>query len=160
MLPVIARAASVTILLAAAAACSSGATTSPPPVPTAAPASGADRAAIEQVFGDYDNALLARDFTTACSLTAPQASTALIKSVAAQGSRVTTCEQAFTALYAIPEARGSLDADARTSKINNVTVAGDTATVTYSGNENGQSQKALTNKLQRIDGHWLMVGDS
>ncbi len=164
------------LVVVAATAC--GGTATSTAAPTAAPATSAaapattadaptsaaagtdsDQAAVEKTFQDYNKALLARDFTTACSLTAPSATDALIKALNAQGAQVSTCEDAFKAVYAVPAASGPLDQAAQSSQISAVSVSGDIATVTYSGEANGQRREGLTNKMQRIDGQWKLLGN-
>ncbi|GAA3229994.1 hypothetical protein GCM10017691_22560 [Pseudonocardia petroleophila] len=168
MMTVITRAAAAAVLVLAASCSSTGTPAAPTGAePTTAPAATAsagappeDRAAIEQVFADYNAALLARDFAASCALTAPEAVQQLIDAVAAQGARAGTCEEAFAAVYAVPEAAAPLDSAARTAEIQDVAVDGDTASVTFSGEANGRRVEGLVNRMQRIDGRWRLLGSS
>lgn len=134
------------------------------PAPTAAtvepaPASASDRPAIEKVLEEYDAAVLARDFATACSLLVPEAGPALVDAVNAGGGMVTTCEQAYAAAYAGAYAARQLDEAARSLTISDVTVAGDTASVTFSSEIDGQKLDGLTHKMRRADGRWQILGN-
>lgn len=111
------------------------------------------------MFAGYDKALLARDFTTACSHMALSTSQGMITALAAGGAQVTSCEEALTAVYAVPEAAGSLDEAARSATITDVAVDGDIARVTYSGEAGGRRSTGLVQKMQRTDGRWLLLGN-
>lgn len=157
-------------LVLVATACSGGApapaapapTVAAVPVPTApaAPSAdpGADRAAIEQTLADYDRALLARDFAAACALLTPQAADGVVRQLSARGATTGSCPEAFAVVYAQQGAAELLDSAARTTRVDDVAVAGDTARVTYSGEAGGRRQEGLTTTLQRIDGAWRVQG--
>jgi predicted lipid-binding transport protein (Tim44 family) len=149
-----------TAALLLAAACSSATPAAAPPPTTAATptVSAADRAAVEKTYADFNAALVARDFATACSLTDPAANDALVKALTAQGVKVTTCEEAFKAVYAVPAAAAQLDEATKTTGIDDVAIAGDVATVTYRVSQNGQVKTGLTKKLQRFGGQWKLLG--
>ena len=65
-----------------------------------ATACGSDpQAEIAEAFRGYHTAVLARDFPTACSYNAPEATAKLLTSLATQGVTATTCEQALTVVF-------------------------------------------------------------
>lgn len=169
MLAVIMRTlASAALVLAAATACGGTVTpTGAPPATTAsssaapstpAPPEAADRAAVEKAFDDYNRALLARDFATVCATLSPQAAQQVVTMVAGNGGQAGTCQEAFTAVYADPSTAALLDQAARSIRIDDIAVSGETATLTYSGEANGQRAEGLTGRLQRIDGRWRVAG--
>src|SRR4051812_46182442 len=106
-------------------------------------ACGADpKDAVGQTFKDYYAALLARDFPTACSYTAPESTQALLSALATQGIRATTCEDAFTAVFNEPGAADISDTIARTAKIDDIAVNGNDATIKWTATVDGQAQSA------------------
>jgi hypothetical protein len=129
--------------------------TSPPP----GVGSEADRAEIEAVFQGYYEALLARDFTTACALNAPETTEALLADLASQGVQVGSCEEAFETIYATPGAPEVADGIAATAQIQDVRVDGDVATISWSAEVEGQ-RPTVTNDLRRIDGQWRLLDTS
>jgi hypothetical protein len=160
--------AAVAALVLVLSGCSSdaegdGATAEAPPPASAAPttaAPGGDpsgrEAAVETVFRSYYEALLARDFATACALNAPETNQALLQNLAAQGGQAATCEEALSQIYAAPEAAALADGVASTAEIQDVTVEGETATVTWSA-QVGEQRRTVTNELRLIDGQWRLL---
>lgn len=160
------------VLVTALASCSGGpapagtdaATGTPPPsgesatAPGSAPgAAGGDAAAVETAFARYNQALADRDFTTACALNAPEPIEALLAGVEeAMGQRPADCVEAFEIVYATPGAAEAADSTTTTSEIQDVTVTGDTATVTWSAEVQGMRQ-TVTSGLRLIDGGWRLV---
>lgn len=131
--------------------------TSAPAEPPAAPQGGeTERAAVEAAFRGYYEALLARDFPRACALTAPETREKLLENLAAQGGQAATCEEALTQIYASPANAELADNVAKTLQIQEVTVDGDTATITWSAEVQGQ-RPVVTNQLRLIDGQWRLL---
>jgi len=128
----------------------------PPPATTAAPDPASDRQAVEAVFHDYYEALLARDFATACAFNAPETTQQLLANLEARGITAATCEEALTAVYAIPGAAETVDKIVAGATVQGVTVSGDTATITWSAEVNG-TRNSTTSQLRRIDGEWRLV---
>ncbi len=170
--PVINRAATIVSALVAAGVVLSACTAATGGNPAAAPPSAAPSAtqpggvtatgeegAVETTFRSYYQALLARDFTTACALNAPETNAKLIENLAAQGTRTASCEEALTKIYGTSGAADIADAVANTAQIQAVTVDGDTATITWSAEVAGQ-RPTVTNTMRRIDGQWRLVDTS
>jgi hypothetical protein len=136
--------------------------TAAPPTPNAAPSATpapvdpGERAAVETVFRSYYQALLVRDYATACALNAPETNARLLEDVAAEGTPVATCEEALAAVYAIPGAAPVADAVGATAQVQDVAVAGDQATVSWSFEVQGRRQP-VTTTLRRIDGQWRLL---
>ena len=129
------------------------------PTPTGAP--GDADAEIRAVFGRYTKALLDRDFATACALMTEDAAAPIASALARNGGPSgLTCVQAFEAIYRVPQAAAGLDDATRGIRIDSVEVAGDTATVTYSGAAAGNPVTGLRATLTRIDGKWRVEGTS
>jgi ABC-type transport system substrate-binding protein len=146
---------------AAADSAAPSATGSAAPSGTAAPdaAATADAAAVETVFRGYYEALIARDFATACTLNAPETTAKMLENLKAQGLTAATCEEAFTTIYAIPGAAEAADGIARSAEIQDITVNGDDATITWSAEVQGQ-RPTVTNGVRRIDGQWRLLDTS
>lgn len=131
---------------------SGGATATP-----SAPSRTVDEAAVETAFRSYYQALLTRDWPTACGLAAPATVARLLENLRTQGGiTVATCEEAYTAIYANAAAAAAADGIARTAEIQKIEVAGENATITWSASYNGQ-HPVVTNKLVRSDGKWLLL---
>jgi hypothetical protein len=111
---------------------------------------------ITQTFKSYYTALLARDFTSACSYTAPESTPALLSALATQGIQARTCEDAFTAVFNEPGAADVSDTIARTAKITDIQVDGDEATVKWTSTVDGQDQPA-TYGMHYVDSQWKLV---
>ena len=121
------------------AGCSSStsgtATTSQPT--SSSSASGPDAAAVERVFTDYYQALLARDFAKACSYNAPETNKALLDNVRARNIPVNTCDEALQKIYATPAADKAADKIVSSSQIEDIKVTGEDATITWSAEQDG-----------------------
>ncbi|MFC4947731.1 hypothetical protein [Pseudonocardia sp. GCM10023141] len=149
----------------AAPAAGAGAPRSATGAPTGGPAAAPDAAgtrtgdagAVEAAFLGYHMALLTRDWTTACTLAAPATVAKLQENLRTQsGVTAATCEEAFTAIYADPAGATRADAILGSSHIEQVDVAGDTATVAWSSTYNDQ-RSVTTSMLTRIAGKWLLL---
>ena len=156
-------AAAVVLLLGAcggtdaAAPASSGTASVPPtPVTSAAPQLTGAEAEVADVFHGYYRALLARDFVTACRLNAPESRTAMLANIKARGIKASTCEEAFTKVYADQSAATLLDRVANTAQVTSVTVNGDTADITWTSQVQG-NRPTVTNTMRRIDGAWQLL---
>lgn len=124
--------------------------------PASGPAAGGDRSAVEAVFRGYYQALLARDFPGACSVSAPETIAKLLASLKTQGVTVGTCPEALSTIYAIPGAAEAADAIANSAQIQDVAVTGDQASITWSAEVNGQ-RPTVTNDVRRVDGQWRLL---
>lgn len=139
-----------------------GTTTPPAGGSTAAPgpaggAVGGDESAVETAFAGYNQALSARDFPTACALNAPESVEALLAAIEeGLGQRPADCVEAFEIVYAGPGTAEVADATTKTAQIQDVAVTGETATVTWSAQVQGQTQ-TVTSDLRLIDGNWRLV---
>lgn len=153
-------------LVTALASCSSAPApadteiTTPPsataPGPTTA-AAGEDEAAVEAAFTAYNRALADRDFATACALNAPESVETLLAGVEqGLGQRPADCVEALEIIYATPGAAELADVTTTTTEIQDVTVTGGTATVTWSAEVQGR-RPTVTSDLRRIDDGWRLV---
>lgn len=157
------RKAAVTlaILLAAGlgvAGCSSstsGTATTTQPTSSSA-ASEPDAAAVEKAFTAYYQALLARDYAKACSYNAPETNKALLDNVRSRNIPANTCDEALQKIYATPGTAEAADKIVSSSKIEDIKVTGENATITWSAEQDGKRQN-ITNSLRKIDGDWKLV---
>jgi hypothetical protein len=124
--------------------------------PTPPPDPVADRRAIETLFQDYYRALEAQDFATACNFTAQETTDQLLANLRSRGIEAATCEEAMTAVYAIPQNARVVEQVAGTARLENVTVNGDQATLNWSSEVDGQRSPGTT-QLRRVDGRWLLA---
>lgn len=155
-----------TVLVAAALAAAltscagGGSEPAEPAAPTGAAASpaapGDPAATAEAAFLAYNQALGARDFATMCAVSAPETAAKLVESVTAQGTPVTTCEQAFTALLANPTAAAGADEIVGSLRIDDVTVEGDTAKIAWTANAQGR-ERTRTNDMRLVEGQWRLL---
>jgi hypothetical protein len=151
-------------LVAALAACGTPVTGTPEAQPASQPASQptpqsdpfADQRAIETMFQDYYRALQAQDFATACGYTAQETTDQLLANLRSRGIEAATCEEAMTAVYAIPQNARVVEQVAETARIENVTVNGDQATLNWSSEVDGNRSPGTT-QLRRVDGRWLLA---
>jgi len=113
----------------------------------------ADASAAETVFRSYHQALLARDFPTACGLFTTQARTELVSTVNDLGGHADTCEQALGTLYATPVVARRYDEASRSLRVQDVQVDGDDAVVrvSYSGGA------PVDTTLRRLEGQWRLL---
>ncbi len=113
--------------------------------------------AVGNVFTDYNRALADQDFATACALSAPETVEALVAGVSQQlGQQATGCEDAFDLIFAVPGAGDLTRQAAESTQVQDVTVDGDTAAVTWSAELQGRAL-TQTSDLRRVDGRWLLV---
>jgi hypothetical protein len=143
-------------LVAALAGCGTPVTGTPAPQPTPPPDPAADQRAIETLFQDYYQALGAQDFATACGLNAPETTNQLLANVRSRGVEAATCEEAMTAVYAIPQNARVVQQVAKNATVEGVTVSGDEATVSWSSEVDGKRSPGTT-RLRRVDGRWLLA---
>jgi ketosteroid isomerase-like protein len=128
----------------------------PPPSLAAPPDPATDQRAIETLFQDYYGALRAHDFAAACGFNAPETTDQMLANLRSRGVEAATCEDAMTAIYAIPENARIADQVAENATIENVVVTGDEATVTWSSEIDGNRSPGTT-RLRRVDGRWLLA---
>jgi hypothetical protein len=120
----------------------------------------ADKAAVQDVFRRYYQALLARDWTTACEVNAPETKEALLRNLKQQGGVTAgSCEEAFSRIYDNPAAAQIADEIAKSAQVTDVTVTGDQATITWNAQVQGQ-RPTVTNGLRRVDGAWRLLDTS
>ena len=137
----------------------------PPSVPATAPATAAapapstrtgEAATVETVFNDYYRSLLARDFAAACEFNAPETTEQLLTNLRERGVNASTCEEGLGLIYSVPGASQTADVIANSATIDDITVTGDDATITWSADING-GRPTVTSGLRRVDGRWLLV---
>lgn len=164
-------AALVLVVVGLAAACSAGggdttgvATTTAAPTSTPTPSTtpgpgpvGADETAVAAALAAYQRALGAGDVVGACGLHTTETTVALIGSVQAAGTPVTSCEQALTAVLGQPGAQDAAAEAATTTTVQNVTVDDLNATITWTSQRQGQSRTDEA-AMQLIDGLWRVAG--
>ncbi len=69
---------------------------------------------------------------------------------------VTTCEQALSTIYAVPQVASVVKGIAATIAVSDVAISGDTATLTWSAKVAGQTP-TVKSQLRRIAGQWRVV---
>jgi ketosteroid isomerase-like protein len=143
-------------LVAALAGCGTPVAGTPAPQPSPPPDPVADQRAVEDVFHQYYEALRVRDFARACSFNAPETTDQLLANLRSRGVEAATCEEALTAVYAVPGAAQVVDQIVSTATVDGVTVTGDTATVTWSS-EFGGTRNTVSSELRREGDRWLLV---
>lgn len=117
-------------------------------------------AAVETVFRSYHQALQARDFATACALNAPETNRKLIERVAARGIQVRTCEEAWAAVYVLPNAGRVADGVGRTAQVQDIAVDGDDATISWTFEQAPGRRQPVETTLRHIDGQWRLLDTS
>ncbi|HVF13039.1 MAG TPA: hypothetical protein VM942_00500 [Acidimicrobiales bacterium] len=85
---------------------------------------GGDEAPVEKVFRDYYENLADRDFEAACGKNAPETTDQMLENVRTANIEVSTCEEAFAAIYATGNAAELVEEVVRTTEVEDVTVAG------------------------------------
>lgn len=156
MLPRIARLVVPALALALLAGCSgsdggpggSGEAAAPDP-------SAQARDAVTATFTAYSQALLRRDFVTACLALTDDAKKALVADLNQRDIPAQTCDQSYAALYAT-DAADALDEQGKTIKVTDVTVDGTTASLTYTGTVKGR-QLTQTVRAVEVAGGWQIA---
>lgn len=164
------------VLACALAACSAGGTGAPAS-PSAGPTAGAataggaaaptttapqgavgtEEAAVEAALRAYQQAIATGDWPIACSLNAPETSVALVAAVQAAGGQVGTCEEALAAVFGQPGAAETAVEAAGTTVVEDVTVEGLNATISWTSMRQGQPRDDAAT-MQLIDGQWRLAG--
>lgn len=80
----------------------------------------------------------------------------MLESLRSTDIEASTCEEAYAAVYATPDAGALLDQIAATTEVQRVIVGGDTATITWSAETNGR-RVPVTSTMRRVDGEWKLV---
>jgi hypothetical protein len=139
-----------------AGAATAGGATAPS---TTAPqgAVGTEEAAVEAALRAYQQAIATGDWPIACSLNAPEASVALVVAVQAGGGQVGTCEEALAAVFGQPGAAETAVEAAGSTVVEDVTVEGLNATVSWTSVRQGQTRSDAAT-MQLIDGQWRLAG--
>ncbi|WP_232664154.1 hypothetical protein [Pseudonocardia sp. TRM90224] len=141
---------------APAPAPSAAATTAAAPTGPSATGAAGDQDVVRTTVTEYNASLLARDFPKACTLNAPETNEGLINTLKARGVQVTSCVEAFQAIFAVPGTPETIDEIARTTKISAVRVEGDQAFVTFTASTQGQTKTNVAG-LRKVDGQWRML---
>ncbi len=128
----------------------------PPPPAAAAPDPAADQQAVEAVFQGYYEALLGRDFARACTYNAPETTQQLLANLQSRGITAATCEEALTAVYALPGAAETVDGIVKGATVQSVSITDDVASITWTAEVKG-TRNTVTSQLRRIDGQWRLV---
>ena len=129
----------------------------PPPTTSAPPVDPAvERPEVEAAFRGYYEALRAQDFAAACAFHAAETTERLLAELHRRGVTATTCEEALTAVYAIPGNAEMVESVGRSATVEEITVTGDDASITWSADVNG-ARETTTSALRRIDGTWRLI---
>jgi hypothetical protein len=104
----------------------------------------------------YDKALVAKDYPAACRLMSLEAVASILAALKAQNLSATTCEEGFTAVFGSPEAGPGDDELVTSLQVSSIAITGDTATVAWSANKQGQ-RTSTTSRLRRVDGGWKLL---
>lgn len=118
---------------------------------------GPIEASVEAALREYQAAIAGGDFATACARNAPETSAQLIELVNAQGAAIATCEEAFALVFAQPGAFEAARESADTTTVDDVTVEGETAIISWTSQVQGEPS-TVRNTLRAVDGQWLIVG--
>jgi len=127
---------------------------------TAAPAGG--EAGVKQMFDDYRQALVARDWAKACSHLAPETTDKLKSNIKQLGvtDPPDDCAQLMSTLYTQidkdPNAKKTIDDIAKTATVTDVKITGDKASVSWSAKVNGVDTP-ITQSARIIDGEWKLI---
>jgi len=112
------------------------------------------------MFANYREALLDRDFATACTLTAPETDRALIANLKKLKITVATCEAGFRWIYSPTRQGGAAaklaDEITRTTRVSKITVTGQSATIVWSAKLDGR-RVTVSHTARRIGGQWQLV---
>lgn len=145
------------LLLAALAGCAGGAGGGSGTTADASrPASGPERAAIEQAFFGYYRALADRQFAVACGLRAPESIEVLLGKVRTTDPAVNNCEQALTLLYAAPNAGDLATGIVKTAKVSDVQLRGEEAVISWSGVV-AKVPRTSADHLRNVAGSWKVA---
>ncbi len=142
------------------AGCGGGAEEVATPVATQSDADA--KAEVRAAFDAYNAALLERDFPGACEHLAPETTAKLQAKVkeAGMSNAPEECELLLGAIYQStdqdPKRKKLLDEVAKTAKVNDITVAGDTAVIDWTATLQGE-KTPVTQSARRIDGEWMLV---
>jgi hypothetical protein len=128
-----------------------------PPTPSAPPVDPAEaRQNIETAFRDYYEALRDEDFAAACAFHAPETTERLLAKLRGRGVTAESCEEALTAVYAVPGNAEQVESIGQSAIVDDITVTGENAEITWSADVNG-GRETTTSALRRIDGRWLLL---
>jgi hypothetical protein len=117
---------------------------------------------IRETFDDYNKALVERDFDDACEQLAPETATKLRENVKTLGvtDPPQECPDLLDLIYKTvdkePEQKKLLEEIASSAKIDSVEVKGDTATINWSAQANGQ-KTSISQTARLIGGDWKLV---
>lgn len=120
------------------------------------PASGPERAAVEQAFFGYYRALAGKKFAEACDLRAPESVELLLAQARAKDPAVDGCERALTVLYTPPNAGDLAAGIVKTAKVADVQLRGDEAVISWSG-EVAKLPRTSADRLRRVAGDWKVL---
>jgi len=131
---------------------------------TAAPAKAdaGGEEGVKSMSDDYRQALVDRDWDTACSHLAPETTDKLKSNIAQLGvtDAPDDCPKLMDTLYAQidkdPTAKKTIDAIAKTAKVTAVKITGDTASVSWTAKVNGVDTP-VTQSARIIDGEWKLI---
>lgn len=171
ILPVLALAgvlAGCTVTPAGPGTASSTSVAAPAPTPTSAGASPTSTAAgegavgpTEQAVADalraYQATVAANDFPGACGQMTVEAAKALMDAVQATGAVAPGCPEALGLVIAQPGAQEAAIEAANSIVVDDVVVAGFTATITWTTRRQGV-ERTDSARVQSVDGRWLLAG--
>ena len=130
--------------------------------PVATEAAEGAETEIRETFDDYNKALVERDFDDACEQLAPETATKLRENVKTLGitDPPQECPDLLDLIYKTvdkePEQKKLLEEIASSAKIDSVEVKGDTATINWSAQANGQ-KTSISQTARLIGGDWKLV---
>lgn len=127
---------------------------------TAAPEGDAERQ-VERVFEEYNAALVRGDYPAGCRYLAPETIAKLRANLEKLvGSAPEGCEASLSALYEqleeAPEQKRQLTEIARSARIDQLEVTGDSAIIDWSAMSAGKRVK-ISQSARLVDGEWKLV---
>jgi hypothetical protein len=130
--------------------------------PSATQAPKEAEAEIRKVFESYNQALADRDWGAACEQLAPETTQKLRQNATTLGLKdlPEDCPGLLGTVYETadkdPQQKALLSEIVNSAKVDNVDVKGDTATIKWSANVQGQNTP-ISQTARRIDGEWKLV---
>jgi hypothetical protein len=113
--------------------------------------------AVADVLQSYQDAVAAGDFALACTQMTVESATALVGAVQGAGALAPTCPEALAAVVGQPGATQAAIEAANSIVIDDVSVAGLSATIRWTSTRQGVPRSDALS-MQSVDGQWRLAG--